>query len=92
VGWDYPKELGTWRFDCSVGSLKEVLYSSLIKRNEKEEFYSKQIREGMITRAEAVQKLEQNVVDPGTHRQEIERVFEITSISDRSVIRNILKK
>ena len=92
VGWEYPKELGAWRFDCSVGSLKEVLYSSLIKRNEKEEFYSKQIREGMITRAEAVQKLEQNVVDPGTHRQEIERVFEITSISDRSVIRNILKK
>lgn len=91
VGWDYPKDLGTWRFDCSVGSLKEILYSSIIKQNEKEEFYSKQIREGMITRAEALQKLEQNVVDPGTHRQEIERVFEIAGINDSSVIRKYLQ-
>ncbi|HEY3421187.1 MAG TPA: hypothetical protein VGK23_11610 [Methanomassiliicoccales archaeon] len=91
VGWDYPKELGTWRFDCSVGSLKEVLYASMIKQNEKEEFYSKEIREGLITRAEAMEKLEKNVVDPSTHRRYIEEVFDIAGISDRSMIENIFK-
>ena len=45
----------------------------------------------MITRAEAFQRLEQNVVDPGTHRREIERVFEIAGINDSSVIGKYLR-
>lgn len=92
AGWDYPKELGTWRFDCSVGSLKEALYASMLHQSEKEEFYSKEIREGLTTRAEAMQKLEQNIVEPSTKRHEIEKVFEIAGISDKSLMGRIMEE
>jgi PP-loop superfamily ATP-utilizing enzyme len=58
LNWDYPKRLGTtWRFDCKVDHLKNFLYTKTIGTTEKEDFYSRLIRENKITRQEALERL-----------------------------------
>ena len=59
LGWDYPRQQGsTWRFDCRIGHLKDVMYMSTIGMTEKDDFYSKMIREGSMTRQQALARIE----------------------------------
>lgn len=56
IGWDYPRELSTWRFDCKVWILKNFMWSKTIKVTEKDDCHSKMIRGGLITRDEALER------------------------------------
>jgi hypothetical protein len=57
--WDSPHNLqGTWRFDCHIGHLKEFLYLKTIGMTERDDLYSKMVREGILTRDEALLRLE----------------------------------
>ncbi len=59
LGWQKPEEADSpWRFDCRIGPLKDFLYRRLLGLTEKESFYSVLVREGMLTRAEALERLE----------------------------------
>ena len=58
LGWDYPHESGsTWRFDCKIGHLKDYMYLRTIGQTEKNDFYAKTIREGLMTRQAAMERL-----------------------------------
>ena len=52
-----PPPSGTWRFDCKIGQLKEYMYSLTLGMSEKEGFYSRMIREGLISREVALRRV-----------------------------------
>jgi len=59
LDWDYPREFGsTWRFDCEVDFLKNFMYLKTLKLTEKDGFYAKLVREGLITRRDALSRLQ----------------------------------
>jgi len=59
LNWDSSKSLNsTWRFDCQVALIKDLVYSTVFGVTEKDDFYSKMVREGLISREEALKKLE----------------------------------
>jgi hypothetical protein len=66
LDWDYPAEApSTWRFDCKIEHLKDYMYLKTLGMTEKDDFYSKMIREGLITREAALARLEkENVLPP----------------------------
>lgn len=59
LDWDCPKEYhGTWRFDCQISHLKDFFYLKTIAMTEKNDFYSKLVRSGKISREDALQRIE----------------------------------
>jgi hypothetical protein len=59
LNWDYPRKFkSNWRFDCKVGHLKDFLYMKTIKMTEKDDLFAKMVRENLITREEALLRLE----------------------------------
>ena len=57
--WDSPHNLPcTWRFDCHVGHLKEFLYLKTIGMTERDDLYAKMVRQGLMTRDEALERLD----------------------------------
>ncbi len=56
--WDSPKYLDTtWRFDCRLTLLKDLIYLTALGITEKDDFYSKMVREGVLSREEALIRL-----------------------------------
>ncbi len=53
-----PTEKSTWRFDCHVALIKDLVYLTLFGLTEKDDFYSKMIREGLLARQAALARLE----------------------------------
>lgn len=59
LDWDYPRNLhSTWRFDCQIAHLKDYMYLQILGATEKDDFYSRMIREGQMPREEALQRIE----------------------------------
>lgn len=59
LDWQYPADgAGSWRFDCQIGHLKDYLYMKTLGLTEKDDFYSKLVREGMLTRSEGLKRLQ----------------------------------
>jgi hypothetical protein len=84
LDWDYPKEYQTtWRFDCQISHLKDYMYLKTIFLTEKNDFYSKLIREGKISRDDALKRIElENIVQFSTIEQLLNKL-NITSIDLR---------
>lgn len=62
-GWSKPSDASTsWRFDCVVGKVKDYIYYSNYGFTEKDDLYSKLIRDGKMTREAALQRLEKENV------------------------------
>ncbi|MCB9422098.1 MAG: ATPase [Ardenticatenaceae bacterium] len=58
LGWDYPQNLpSSWRFDCRVKHMVDLMYLATLQLTDKEDFYAKLVREGRMDRATAVQRL-----------------------------------
>ena len=58
LNWDSPSNLNsTWRFDCQISHLKDFMYMKTLGITERDDFYSKMIREGLITREYALSRL-----------------------------------
>jgi hypothetical protein len=66
-GWSKPGQASTtWRFDCVVGRVKDYIYYSNYGFTEKDDLYSKLIRDNKMSRGEAMSRLEAenaNVMD-----------------------------
>jgi hypothetical protein len=57
--WDHPGESdSSWRFDCWVGHMKDFMYMGTLGMTERDDFYAKMVREGQMTREDALQRLE----------------------------------
>lgn len=59
LGWIKNSQTGsTWRSDCDIALLKLYLYKKFLGFNDKDDSLSDLIRDGQITRDEALQRLE----------------------------------
>jgi hypothetical protein len=59
LNWESPSEVvSTWRFDCAVAALKDFIHFNIFGVMEKEDLFAKMVREGIITRDEALQRIE----------------------------------
>ena len=92
LGWESPQSLpSTWRFDCRLSHLKDLMYLLSLGVTEKDDFYSKLIREKMITRKEALlrvekeNKLHQGIIDDLFHQLGINDVT-FLSLSEKTGI------
>ena len=65
LDWQYPQGgSGSWRFDCQISHLKDLLYLKTLGLTEKDDFYSRLIREGKISRTDALNRLNvENEID-----------------------------
>jgi hypothetical protein len=64
LGWQLdPRSASTWRFDCRLSYLKNYLYRESLGFTEKDDGYSTMIRENMITREEALERIKvENII------------------------------
>lgn len=64
-GWKKPdNEKSTWRFDCWVGKMKDYIYYSNYGFTERDDFYSKLIRDNKLSREMALSRINnENVLD-----------------------------
>jgi hypothetical protein len=82
--WESPKNLpSTWRFDCRVGHLKEFLYQKTLGMTERDDLYAKLVRQGLMTREEALERLEKENQIPF---EEIEIILKEVGIEDPSFL------
>jgi len=59
LDWQYPADgSGSWRFDCLIGHLKDYFYMKTLGLTEKDDFYSKLVREGKLSRDEGLKRLQ----------------------------------
>lgn len=56
LGWQHPKNT-TQRFDCPVAHLKDFIYWKSIGITKIDDYYAKMIRDGLISREAASQKI-----------------------------------
>lgn len=57
----------TWRFDCKVTCVKDYMYMKSLGLTERDDLYAKLVREGIMTREQALQRLEkENKLYPDT--------------------------
>ena len=60
LNWQHKEGQSSWRFDCQIHALLNRMVFQLIGMTEKDELYSKLIREGQITRGEAMERITGN--------------------------------
>lgn len=57
--WEPPPDIpSSWRFDCRIAPIKDLVNLTFFGVTEKDGFYSKMIRDGLMTRDEALKRLE----------------------------------
>jgi len=65
LGWTKPAgSASSWRSDCRVSFLKNYLLKKTVGFTEKDDMLSNMIREGIVTREEALKRLESENVIP----------------------------
>ncbi|MEN6294143.1 MAG: hypothetical protein ABFD07_19285 [Methanobacterium sp.] len=86
LNWSQPKDSkSTWRFDCKIGHLKDFMYAKTVRVSEKQDFYSKLIREGAITREIALKKLKEEI---HSDDNQLNSILEELNIEDDSFFEN----
>ena len=84
LNWDYPHKLNSsWRFDCKIGHLKDYMYMRTLGMTEREDFYSKMVREGLMTRDEALLRLKR---ENKLYMDEIQLLLYKAGIEDTSFL------
>jgi hypothetical protein len=59
MGWDKPASSASgWRFDCQVHPLMEYMYRKKLGFTERDELYSRMIRNGSLSRSEALKLMD----------------------------------
>ncbi len=88
LDWDYPRELkSTWRFDCTAAYVKDLVYMTNLRMTEKDDFYARMVREGMLTREEAFARLrDENQVK----REEIQKALRIGGFEDLTCLDSLM--
>ena len=65
LGWQRSPEVASyWRFDCRLDFVRRLMYAKTIGVTELRDLFSKMIREGQMTREEALARLETEDVVP----------------------------
>jgi len=65
LGWQKSSEVeSSWRFDCRLDYARRLMYGATVGVTELRDLFSKMIREGMMSRSEALARLEKEDVIP----------------------------
>ena len=65
LGWRKSSEVASsWRFDCRLDYVRRLMYATTIGVSELRDLFSKMIREGQITREEALERLKTEDIVP----------------------------
>lgn len=86
LNWKKEKVLiSTWRFDCEIHAILEYFLEKKFGFTEKDEFYSEAIRNGKMTREEALNllKLERDPKIISKRRAIMENVFQKLNLSEK---------
>jgi len=81
LGWRQKEGQSSWRFDCQIHALVNVMVYSLLGMTEKDELYSKLIREGKMIRAEALEKISRREQELAMELQIAEKVLDSLRLS-----------
>lgn len=85
LGWRKSDEVeASWRFDCRLDYLRRLMYHSVIGVTEIRDLFSKMIREGILTREEAFDRLKREEKVPRSVVNDILNSFEI-SLADLNI-------
>jgi tRNA(Ile)-lysidine synthase TilS/MesJ len=68
LGWRKPLDASPWRFDCQIHAIIDLMFRRRLGFSENDELYSKMIREGSLSRAEALRRLEAEL---GSHANKL---------------------
>jgi len=80
--WESPSRFSSsWRFDCCVSHLKDLMYIKTLNMTEKDDFYSKMVRECLITREKALIRLKD---ENKLQKSEIRKLLDSIGIKDIS--------
>jgi len=80
AAWQPASADNTWRFDCKMHALVDYMTMGLYGFSDKHDLYSKQIREGQLTRDEALQRLHQHEAAYKQHEQVICEIFDMLEL------------
>lgn len=71
LNWQSPPELNsTWRFDCKVAHLKDLIFLKTFGITEKDDLFAKMVREGDLSYEMALERLErENIIHEGTVKE-----------------------
>ena len=58
LNWRAPKEQDSWQFDCRVKLIQDYLYRQEVGFTAADGYLSAMVREGLLTRCEALERLE----------------------------------
>jgi len=65
LGWQRsPEVASSWRFDCRLDYVRRLMYASTHGVTELRDLFSKMIREGLITREEALERMKTEDIVP----------------------------
>ena len=76
LSWQQKEGQSSWRFDCQIHALVNAMVYNLLGMTEKDELYSKMIREGTLTRDEALQKVTRSEEEISTELQIAKKVLD----------------
>lgn len=91
LGWKPEKGMSSWRFDCKIHAAVDYMYRNLYGFSEKDELYSKMIREGKITRDEALYTVGRKTEYDEKEMEVINQVFDRLKLNpkERDAILNL---
>jgi len=81
--WRHQAGQSTWRFDCQIHALVNRMTYRLIGMTEKDELYSKMIREGQISRYEALEKISGKGMDAEQEKRVINAVLDRLQLNEK---------
>ncbi|MFV0266018.1 MAG: hypothetical protein ACK5HT_02675 [Draconibacterium sp.] len=82
LGWKQKENQSSWRFDCQIHALVNSMVYNMLGMTEKDELYSKMIREGMMTREEALERIYRSKEDIATELMVAEKVLNRMGMTD----------
>jgi 7-cyano-7-deazaguanine synthase in queuosine biosynthesis len=83
LGWKADNQ-NSWRFDCQIHALANHLNQQLYGFTEKDELYSRMIREGLLDRDEALRKMSLQEENHHGEKETIQNLFKQAGISKRT--------
>ena len=87
LNWDYPRKLNSsWRFDCRIEHLKDFMYMKTIGVTDRDSFYSIMVREGLMTRDDALLRLQK---ENKLHLDEMQQLLNEVGIEDVSFLNEL---
>jgi len=87
LGWESPTHLeSSWRFDCRVKHLVDFMYIKTLGMTDKDDFYAKMVREGLMKREDALRRLQS---ENKLYMDEIELLLEQAGFEDVSFLERL---